>query len=87
MKETAIKFLWKAPIERIFIGALLFTVYTQNKKLDNTERAYQQQIIQCASKTDSLRVYYNNRMETELRKRIKKYDKLLEELKQRSHES
>lgn len=90
MEKTAINFLWKAPVERLFIGALLFTVYTQNKTIKEDkqsymqlETAYQSQLIECARKTDSMRVYYNGLMDTELRERIKRYDKLIEELKKR----
>lgn len=86
MKDIAIRFLWKAPIERLFIGVLLVAIFFLWKKAEASEAQYQAQLIECAKVKDSLRVYYNHQLETELRERIARYDAFIEDLKSKSHE-
>lgn len=88
MRKYYLKFLWRAPIERVCIAILLVVAYflmnglnKQQDKNDRLEDRYNQCLIDRMAMRDSLRVHYNNIIEADLRTRIAEYDKLIHKLK------
>lgn len=86
MKDMAIRFLWKAPIERIFIGASLIAIFFLWRKSETIENKYRTQLIQCSKTKDSLQTYYNTIIEQELEERIARYDSFIQNIKLKKHE-